>query len=113
MGAAPIQNIGAYGIEVGELLHSVTIFDLTQGCVRELDRAGCAFAYRDSIFKHELAAQAIVLAVTFRLPHAWQPRLSYQELRLELESQGLIESDRRDIRIPNARKLSTYQLEAA
>ncbi len=91
VGAAPIQNIGAYGVEVGELLHSVEIFDCAQGRVRELDQLTCAFAYRDSIFKHELAGRAIVLAATFRLPHAWRPRLDYHELRQELEGQGLIQ----------------------
>lgn len=89
VGAAPIQNIGAYGVEVGELLHSVEILDLEDGQVRELDQVECAFAYRDSIFKHDLAGRAVVLAVTFRLPHAWQPRLGYQELYKELQHQGL------------------------
>ena len=78
-GAAPIQNIGAYGLEVKDVFHSVTVFDPSSGSTRVMDGAACRFGYRDSVFKHE-GRQLIILDVTFALPKRWQPNLRYAEL---------------------------------
>lgn len=67
VGAAPIQNIGAYGIEVKELITEVGGIDTDTKRYRTLSGAECAFAYRDSIFKHELKDHFFVTDVTFRL----------------------------------------------
>lgn len=96
VGAAPIQNIGAYGIEIKDRLHSLTAFDFNSGQTRILDRAACHFGYRDSIFKQELQNH-VVLAVRFALPKQWQPDLQYAELRLELEQRGKATPSARDI----------------
>ena len=64
-GATPIQNVGAYGQEVSELIESVRVFDRDHATVRDLAAAECAFAYRSSVFKHR--DRQVVLAVTFRL----------------------------------------------
>ena len=53
VGASPIQNIGAYGVEVKDVFHSLTAFDFASGATRTLDAAACRFGYRDSVFKHE------------------------------------------------------------
>ena len=53
VGAAPIQNIGAYGLEVGERFHSMTVFDTRTGECARFDQAACRFGYRDSVFKRE------------------------------------------------------------
>jgi UDP-N-acetylmuramate dehydrogenase len=87
VGASPIQNIGAYGVEIKDLLHSVTIYDFIDDAVLTLDNADCAFAYRDSIFKHALRNRAVVLDVTFALPKQWQPRIAYAELAKMLGNQ--------------------------
>jgi UDP-N-acetylmuramate dehydrogenase len=82
VGAAPIQNIGAYGAELQQVLHSVTYFDWhSRECVT-LTNAQCRFGYRDSIFKHELRERAIIIEVEFALLQAqhWRPNLQYAEL---------------------------------
>jgi UDP-N-acetylmuramate dehydrogenase len=74
VGAAPIQNIGAYGIEIKDRFHSLRAFDLISGELT-LDREACRFGYRDSIFKHALRDRAVVLEVTFALPAGSQRQL--------------------------------------
>jgi UDP-N-acetylmuramate dehydrogenase len=80
VGAAPIQNIGAYGVEINDRLHSVTVFDADSGQIRLMSRDACQLAYRDSIFKHSGGRALVVLDVTFALPAKWQPQLRYAEL---------------------------------
>ena len=87
-GAAPIQNIGAYGVELAERLESVEALDPDSGALLHLDRADCAFGYRDSVFKHPAGARLLVTALTLRLPRVWQPRLDYGELRTTLVARG-------------------------
>ncbi|MYM36910.1 UDP-N-acetylmuramate dehydrogenase [Duganella sp. FT94W] len=82
VGAAPIQNIGAYGLEIKDVCHSVTVFDPHSGVTRALDAAACRFGYRDSVFKHE-GRDLIILDVTFALPKRWTPNLRYAELAAE------------------------------
>ena len=88
VGAAPIQNIGAYGVEVREHVHVVEAFDRERGDFVRLDADACAFAYRDSLFKHA-PDRYIVSAVEFRLPHACAPRLGYAGLAEELQAMGV------------------------
>lgn len=89
VGAAPIQNIGAYGLEIKDVFHSLTVFDLATGMRRTLTGAECRFGYRDSVFKHAEGANLVVLDVTFALPQAWQPNLRYAELAQALASAGI------------------------
>lgn len=81
VGAAPIQNIGAYGVEIERFIESVSYIDLTDGQIKLVTREDCRFAYRDSIFKHELFGKCIIVQVTFCLPKCWEPAQSYNELR--------------------------------
>ncbi|MFI4939603.1 MAG: UDP-N-acetylmuramate dehydrogenase [Burkholderiales bacterium] len=83
VGAAPIQNIGAYGAEVKDYIDSVTAFDFNTGNIFTLGCSECEFAYRDSIFKHRLR-HAVILELTFALPREWQPNTHYAELAQEL-----------------------------
>lgn len=80
VGAAPIQNIGAYGVELKDVLDSVTVYDIASGALRSMDAAACRFAYRDSVFKHPHGAALVIVEATFALPSAWQPKLRYAEL---------------------------------
>ena len=84
VGAAPIQNIGAYGSELSQHFHSLHYFDFEDGEVHDLSREECEFGYRDSIFKQHLRGRAVILDVTFALPRNWQPQLGYAELAKEL-----------------------------
>jgi len=88
-GAAPIQNIGAYGLETKDLFHELSAFDPSSGDIVTMKRADCRFAYRDSIFKQEAERGLIVLDVTFALPRQWQPNLRYAELAAAVAEQGL------------------------
>lgn len=97
VGASPIQNIGAYGVEVKDCLHSVTYFDMSTGEFVTLDNAACQFAYRDSIFKHALRDRAILVEVCFALPKEWQPNVRYAELAQELAARGITQPCARDI----------------
>ena len=78
-GAAPIQNIGAYGVELEERFDSLRAFDTRAGAFVTLDRAACRFSYRDSLFKRE-PDRWIVTAVTLRLPRPWAPVTAYPDL---------------------------------
>ena len=88
VGAAPIQNIGAYGTEVAEFIESVEAWDRIERRVVTLDRAACAFGYRDSLFKHE-PDRFIVTAVRFALPRQHALRLDYAGIREELQRMGV------------------------
>ena len=88
VGAAPIQNIGAYGSEVGEFIETVEAFDRDTGELRRLDRAACAFGYRDSLFKRG-GERWIVIAVELRLPHSHELRLDYAGIREELAAMAI------------------------
>ena len=89
VGAAPIQNIGAYGVEIKDVLHKVTVMHASSGIVYEMDSEACRFAYRDSIFKQADGRDLIVLEVTFALPADWQPNLRYGELAQAVAEQNL------------------------
>lgn len=81
VGAAPVQNIGAYGVEVCERLHSVLAYDLAHATWCELSRDDCAFGYRDSMFKRSEPGRWVIVAVRFALPRAWRPVLQYPDLQ--------------------------------
>ncbi|PZX29229.1 UDP-N-acetylenolpyruvoylglucosamine reductase, FAD-binding [Cupriavidus phytorum] len=87
-GAAPIQNIGAYGVELRERFAGVRAYDRHTGTFAWLDLQACDFGYRDSLFKRAGAGRYIITAVTLRLPKGWQPVLSYGELARELDGQA-------------------------
>jgi UDP-N-acetylmuramate dehydrogenase len=89
VGAAPIQNIGAYGAETKDYFHSLTAFDPASGQFVTMDRDACRFAYRDSIFKQEAGRGLIIVDVTFALPKAWAPNLRYAELAQAVAAQGI------------------------
>ncbi|WP_373378449.1 UDP-N-acetylmuramate dehydrogenase [Cupriavidus nantongensis] len=87
-GAAPIQNIGAYGVELRERFAGVRAYDRHTGTFVWLDLQACEFGYRDSLFKRAGAGRYIITAVTLRLPKGWQPVLSYGELARELDGRA-------------------------
>jgi len=89
VGATPIQNVGAYGQEVGERIVAVRTMDRATGEVTSFSAGQCRFSYRSSIFKEELRDARIVSTVTFALsPGAAEP-IRYGELARELASRGL------------------------
>lgn len=79
-GAAPIQNIGAYGVEIGQLLSQVVCFNRSTMSLEVLNAEDCLLAYRDSIFKQALRHSHIILAIRLRLSRVFTPDLSYPAL---------------------------------
>jgi len=87
VGACPIQNIGAYGREVKDVIHKVHYFDKSSKTIHTLTNAECQFGYRDSIFKNELKDKCIIVAVEFILSKKPQFHLEYGPLQ-ELKQQA-------------------------
>jgi UDP-N-acetylmuramate dehydrogenase len=89
VGAAPVQNIGAYGVELKDRFESLDAVDLVTGRTSTLWPEICAFGYRDSVFKHALAGRSVITRVRFRLPKPWQPVLGYLELERKMHETGV------------------------
>jgi len=89
VGAAPMQNIGAYGVEVKQTVESVTYLELENLELKTLNNTDCKFGYRDSIFKQELKGKVIITEVTFVLSQDVKPNVSYEHLRVQLASMGI------------------------
>ncbi|HOB45734.1 MAG TPA: UDP-N-acetylmuramate dehydrogenase [Zoogloea sp.] len=90
VGAAPVQNIGAYGIEMAEHFYSLRAYDLETGKTVGFDKRDCAFGYRDSFFKQAGKGRYLIAAVTFRLPKAWKPVTGYADVARELTEHCIV-----------------------
>ncbi len=88
VGAAPVQNIGAYGAEAKDVIREVELYRPDLDRIETLDNEACSFGYRDSIFKHELRGRAIILSVTFSLDLTPVFRLGYGDLRAKVAEAG-------------------------
>ena len=88
VGAAPVQNIGAYGVELKDRFDSLDAVDLVTGRSVTLDAEMCAFGYRDSVFKHLLAGKSVITRVRLRLPKPWQPVLGYLDIERKMAQTG-------------------------
>jgi len=96
VGAAPIQNVGAYGVEISDVFAGLTALDRTTGELCEFDAAACAFGYRDSLFKQK-AGRFIILRVRFALRRAPRLQLEYGPLRQRLLQAGVEHPTPRDV----------------
>ncbi len=88
-GAAPMQNIGAYGVELEQSFHELEALDLRDGTLRTFGREACRFGYRESVFKHEHRGRYAILSVTLRLDKRAEPNLEYGAIRETLEAMGV------------------------
>ena len=86
VGASPVQNIGAYGVEVGDLIQSVEYFDPQTNTVTQIKNTNCDFSYRDSIFKSGELQQVVILTVTFKLSNKFDPVNTYAGLPKEVST---------------------------
>ena len=87
-GAAPVQNIGAYGCEAKDAIRRVEMYCVETGAMLTLDAAHCGFGYRESVFKHDLKGRVIITAVEIALTHTPRPRLGYGDVEREVEARG-------------------------
>jgi len=100
VGAAPIQNIGAYGLEVAERFHSLRAWDFEKRAFSTVDRNQCRFAYRDSLFKQEgwhLSGRMAIASVVFRLPRKWAANTRYADVNEELAAQQISTPSPQDV----------------
>lgn len=97
VGAAPIQNIGAYGLEMAERFQHLEAVELATGETVVFDRAACQFGYRDSVFKREAEGRYLITTVTFRLPKRWRPVAHYADVARELEARQMTDPTARQI----------------
>ena len=94
VGASAVQNIGAYGVEVGELIHAVNCVSLQDGTIRRFSHKECTFAYRHSIFKTpEYKGKYAVTSVEYVLQNAFQPNLGYKGIVQSLIEDGISPED--------------------
>jgi UDP-N-acetylmuramate dehydrogenase len=115
VGASPVQNVGAYGVELQDRFDSLDAIDLQTGQVFSLNAAQCAFGYRDSVFKHASGAnpdlhqplglkdRALILRVRFALPKVWKPVLGYADLERKMEQS--------EVRSPTPRQIYEWVCE--
>jgi UDP-N-acetylmuramate dehydrogenase len=89
VGSCPIQNIGAYGVEIKDSFHSLEAIDLTTGEIKVFNQDECRFGYRDSIFKSELKGKIAIWSVTFRLSLNPKLNLEYGAIMQELQALGI------------------------
>ena len=102
VGGSPVQNIGAYGVELQDRFESLQAVDLVTGEEFTLNAAQCGFGYRDSVFKHAagavtpgghgamgLAGRAVITSVSFRLPKPWRPVLGYADIDKKVAATGI------------------------
>lgn len=82
VGATPVQNVGAYGVEVSSVISKVQVYDIDTQTIHTLENDACLFGYRDSVFKHQAGKDLIVLAVTVVLSKKPQPQIQYKDLQL-------------------------------
>ncbi|NWD41780.1 UDP-N-acetylmuramate dehydrogenase [Pseudomonas yamanorum] len=96
VGAAPMQNIGAYGVEIKDVFSGLTALDRQTGELRDFSLAECNFAYRDSLFKHEVG-RWLILRVRFALSRAVHLKLEYGPVQQRLTEQGIVQATPSDV----------------
>lgn len=97
VGASPMQNIGAYGVEIKDVFRSLEAYHIESGEIHTFDKDACEFGYRESVFKRKLRGQYIIISVTFSLSKKHALNSSYGAIEAELELQGITEPTIRDI----------------
>jgi len=98
VGASPVQNIGAYGVELQDVFYSCRAFEISSGEIKVFNKQDCGFSYRDSVFKSACKGLFIITEVTFKLSGIFKPNVSYGAITEELRKRGIDQ--------PNIKELS-------
>jgi len=91
VGASPMQNIGAYGVEIKDVFESLSAYHIASGEIHYFDKTKCEFGYRESIFKNKVKGEYIILTVTFRLTKNPTINSSYGAINEQLKVMGIQE----------------------
>ena len=97
VGASPIQNIGAYGVELKDVFDSLEALDISTRKIRTFSKGECNFGYRNSIFKNELKNKVVITSVTFKLQKNAEPKVDYKALVDLLEDKGIFSPTIKDV----------------
>ena len=98
VGASAVQNIGAYGSEVKDLIRCIHAIEIATGNERVFEKKECEYGYRQSRFKHDWKNQYLILSVEYEFSEAFEPRLDYGNIRAELERKGISEPTAQQLR---------------
>jgi UDP-N-acetylmuramate dehydrogenase len=97
VGASPVQNIGAYGVELQDVFHSCRAFEISSGEIKVFNKQDCGFNYRDSIFKSSGKGLFIITEVTLKLSGIFKPNVSYGAITEELQKRGIDQPEIKDL----------------
>lgn len=97
VGASPVQNIGAYGVELMDIFHSCRAFEIASGKMRTFTKEECKFSYRDSVFKSDYKGAYIITEVTFKLSRIFAPNVTYGAIQQELDNRKISKPTIKDI----------------
>mgnify|MGYP001942471462 CR=1 FL=1 len=97
IGASPMQNIGAYGVEIKDCFEYLEAFSVETGTFKKFSHSDCAFGYRESVFKNKLKGKYIITKVTYRLKKKSALKLSYGAIQHVLEEKGIHHPNAKDV----------------
>lgn len=97
VGASPMQNIGAYGVEIKDVFHSLEALHIETGEIHTFNKEACEFGYRESVFKRKLKGQYVIVSVSFQLSKHPNPNTSYGAIESELQKMGVTDPTIRDV----------------
>ena len=98
VGASAVQNIGAYGVEAKDLIHSIRAIEISTGNECLIENAECEYGYRQSRFKHDWKNRYLIVSVDYEFSAVFEPRLDYGNIRSELEKAGIVEPTAQQLR---------------
>lgn len=97
VGASPMQNIGAYGVEIKDVFHSLEAYHIPSGEVHRFNKEQCEFGYRESVFKRALRGQYVIVSVSFELSRNARTNTSYGAIESELQKMGISHPTIKDV----------------